>query len=84
MDIRVIGIADHDAGCLKALGGNTLETPVSEKLANLLSQFELFPFHFVKTIAFGFVHGIAELQQGVGGHGSVVGVATILIGFHDL
>ena len=51
--------------------------------ATMVALFLLRRFEFVKADSAGFQDGIAEGAEGVGGHGGVIGVPAIFVGFHD-
>ena len=81
---RVGGVAHHHAGRLKALGRHADQATAFHERAHFMAQLQLLGAHFFKAVVLGFQHHFAQARQCVCGHGGVVHVGAVLIGFHHL
>eukprot|EP00755_Sulcionema_specki_P007700 Sspe_Gene.38947::Locus_18782_Transcript_1_1_Confidence_1.000_Length_1375::g.38947::m.38947 len=77
-------VADHHARGTESFGSNTLVSMLGAQLTHLLSQFPLPSLRLVEPELPGLRHHVTEDAEGVGGHGAVVDVSTLLVGLHHV
>jgi hypothetical protein len=84
LDLGIGGVADHHAGRLESRRRRRWESRARQQRAHRRPSSHCCSRPTFEAEGLGFAHRVAHPAQGIGGHGRVVGVAALFVGFHDL